>query len=157
MQEQPDNDAAQEGLDRLFRKSAEAFEPPYEPAAWPIMRAKLDEHDRIVAWGWVLRWGLAVMALIVFFSGGWYSYKQRGTKTGPVVATQTLPTGETRSTGYTQLKQVKTADNQTTKPKNNIADKVVSQPHKNIAVLKYFFIIYYSSMEFSWQLFKIWK
>lgn len=140
MQEQPDNDAAQEGLDRLFRKSAEEFEPPYEPAAWPIMRAKLDERDRIMVWGWVLRWSLAVMALIVLLSGGWYSYKQLGTKTEPVVAIQTLPTAETRSTGYTQLKKSKTADkqristdSQTVESENSESDKVVLQPHKNIA------------------------
>lgn len=76
MQEQPDNDAAFDGLDRLFRNSAEEFEAPYDPVAWQYMRAKLDERDRVVAWGRFLRWGLALLVGLVLFSGGWYRFKQ---------------------------------------------------------------------------------
>lgn len=77
MQEHPDDDLPFEGFDRLFRKSAEEFESPYDPAAWQLMQAKLDEHDRVVFWGRILRWSLALMALLVLISGSWYNYKQR--------------------------------------------------------------------------------
>ncbi|KAB7732622.1 hypothetical protein F5984_01300 [Rudanella paleaurantiibacter] len=76
MQEQPDNDAAFDGLDRLFRKSAEEFEPPYDPAAWTSMSAQLDERDRIAGWGRLLRWSLGLLGLLLLLSGGWYSYRQ---------------------------------------------------------------------------------
>ncbi len=102
MQEQSDNEAANEGLDRLFRKSAEEFEPPFEPVAWQLMCARLDEHDRVTAWGRVLRGTLTVLALIVLLSGSWYVYKQNKVKTPstqleasqPEILPETL--GETR-------------------------------------------------------------
>lgn len=80
MQEQPDNDAAFDGLDRLFRKSAEEFEPPYDPAAWTSMSAQLDERDRIAGWGRLLRWSLGLLGLLLLLSGGWYSYRQAQTE-----------------------------------------------------------------------------
>lgn len=102
MQEQSDNEAANEGLDRLFRKSAEEFEPPFEPVAWQLMSARLDEHDRVTAWGRVLRGTLTVLALIVLLSGSWYVYKQNKVKmpstqleaSQPEILQETL--GETR-------------------------------------------------------------
>ena len=33
-------------LDGLFRKSAEEFDPPYDPAAWQDMKTRLDAHDQ---------------------------------------------------------------------------------------------------------------
>lgn len=124
MQEQPDNDAAQEGLDRLFRKSAEEFKPPYEPAAWPIMLTKLDEHDRIMAWGRVLRWALALMALMVMVSGGWYGLRQLGSE--PDMAEAGVPQRITS-------KQSLPIDSQFPKPKNVVPKRVGLQPNQNIA------------------------
>lgn len=85
MQEHPDDEQAREGLDRLFRKSAEEFNPQYDPAAWQLLNARLDEHDRVTAWGRALRWGLAVMALVVLVIGSWYGYKQAQVNTLTVV------------------------------------------------------------------------
>jgi len=62
-------------LDGLFRKSAEEFEPPYEPAAWESMKAQLDERDRAAFWKkWVPR-GLPVLLLLLMGSV-WYIYQQ---------------------------------------------------------------------------------
>ena len=67
-------------LDGLFRKSAEEFDPPLDPAAWPDMKARLDKHDGnpsgglLPVWTNLLRWGLPVVLLLLLTSGGWYAY-----------------------------------------------------------------------------------
>lgn len=62
-------------LDGLFRKSAEEFEPPYEPVAWESMKAQLDERDRAAFWKkWIPR-GLPVLLLLLMGSV-WYIYQQ---------------------------------------------------------------------------------
>lgn len=64
-------------LDGLFRKSAEEFEPPFDPAAWQDMNARLNTRDRTDATGntallkKLLRWGLPLLLLLLFV-GGWY-------------------------------------------------------------------------------------
>ena len=71
-------------LDGLFRKSAEEFEPPYDPAAWPTMNARLDASDRTPPDGRallmkkLLRWGLPIVLLLLLFVGGWYSTDRAG-------------------------------------------------------------------------------
>ena len=71
MQEYPDDNQ----MDELFRKSAEVFEPDYDPTAWQNMAARLDAHDRDnnapSVW---LRRGLAVL-LLLWLTGnyGWFS------------------------------------------------------------------------------------
>jgi hypothetical protein len=69
MQEFPDDNQ----MDELFRKSAEAFEPPYDPTAWQDMAARLDRHDQPVPSPW-LRRGLAIL-LLLWLTGnyGWFS------------------------------------------------------------------------------------
>ncbi|WP_147367951.1 hypothetical protein [Fibrisoma montanum] len=62
-------------LDGLFRKSAEEFEPTFDPAAWQSMQSKLDAHDgtagKPAILGRLLRWGLP--GLLLFLSGVvWY-------------------------------------------------------------------------------------
>ncbi len=70
MQELPDD-----GLDELFRKSAEEFIPPYDPAAWPKLGQQLDRHDRLMAWGKWLRWGLPALLLFLLM-GSYYLFTQ---------------------------------------------------------------------------------
>ena len=77
-------------LDGLFRKSAEEFDPPFDPAAWPDMKARLDTHDGnpsgglLPVWTNLLRWGLPLVLLLLLTGGGWYVYNrttQLATKT----------------------------------------------------------------------------
>lgn len=75
MQEYPDNDQPHEGLDGLFRKSAEEFEPTFDPAAWQDMRARLEEHDRKVLMNkWLVRSSILLAVLLLGFVG-WYSWE----------------------------------------------------------------------------------
>ncbi|WP_338872967.1 hypothetical protein WBJ53_29310 [Spirosoma sp. SC4-14] len=62
-------------LDGLFRKSAEEFEPPYEPAAWEAMTAQLDDRDRAAFWKKWLPRSLPVLLLLLMGSV-WYIYQQ---------------------------------------------------------------------------------
>ena len=117
MQERPDDEAANEGLDRLFRKSAEEFEPPYEPAVWQIMSAKLDERDRVTIWGRVLRGSLAIMAFIVLLSGSWYVYKQNKVKTPVTELETTRPEALWATSGETRIPEKRSAvRNQSAEP-----------------------------------------
>lgn len=62
-------------LDGLFRKSAEEFEPPYDPAAWEAMKDQLDDRDRAAFWKKWLPWGVPLL-LLLLMSGVWYTYRQ---------------------------------------------------------------------------------
>ncbi len=67
-------------LDGLFRKSAEEFEPPYDPAAWQDMKTRLDTHDRTApggapSWKNLLRWGIIGVVLLLLLGGVWFSYR----------------------------------------------------------------------------------
>lgn len=59
MQEFPDD-----SLDELFRKSAEEFEPAFDPQAWAAMRKKLDNNDGIQKRPALL--SLLLLLLIIF-------------------------------------------------------------------------------------------
>ncbi|OIN60291.1 PorT family protein [Arsenicibacter rosenii] len=75
MQEYPDNEQPNEGFDGLFRKSAEEFEPTFDPAAWQDMRARLEEHDRKVLMNkWLIRSSIMLAVLLLGFVG-WYSWE----------------------------------------------------------------------------------
>lgn len=66
-------------LDGLFRKSAEEFDPPFDPVAWRDMKTRLDANDRTVGspiWKNLLRWGLPIVLLLLLSGGGWYIYRQ---------------------------------------------------------------------------------
>ena len=95
-------------LDGLFRKSAEEFEPPYDPAAWQDMKPRLDTHDRIApggapSWKNLLRWGIIGVVLLLLLGGVWFSYQNAiqssigskllpiGNEPQPETSTTTLP------------------------------------------------------------------
>ena len=68
-------------LDGLFRKSAEEFDPPFDPAAWRDMKTRLDANDRnpsggSLIWKNLLRWGLPLVLLLLVSGGGWYAYRR---------------------------------------------------------------------------------
>lgn len=68
-------------LDGLFRKSAEEFDPPFDPVAWRDMKTRLDANDRTLTggspiWQNLLRWGLPVLLLLLLTGGGWYTYRR---------------------------------------------------------------------------------
>lgn len=70
MQELPEDN-----LDGLFRKSAEEFDPTFDPADWKAMNAKLDEHDRNTLWGrWITK-SLIALVVLLFIGVGWYSWQ----------------------------------------------------------------------------------
>lgn len=63
-------------LDGLFRKSAEEFNTPFDPAAWQVLRTRLDTHDRLTVWEHLLRWGLPALLLLMLVGGSWNAYRQ---------------------------------------------------------------------------------
>ncbi|SFD54194.1 porin family protein [Spirosoma endophyticum] len=67
-------------LDGLFRKSAEEFDPPFDPAAWQDMATRLDTHEQTQPgapmWKSLLRWGLPALLLLLLTGGGWYAYRE---------------------------------------------------------------------------------
>jgi hypothetical protein len=72
MQELPDNE-----LDRLFRKSAEEFEPEFNPQAWEAMRKKLDDEDgRVAGFAW-WKAGVVAVLLAVMGLGGYYLWPEK--------------------------------------------------------------------------------
>lgn len=64
-------------LDGLFRKSAEEFNAPFDPAAWQALKSRLDTHDRLTVWEHLLRWGLPALLLLMLVGGSWNAYRHR--------------------------------------------------------------------------------
>ena len=68
-------------LDGLFRKSAEEFQTPFDPAAWQDMKARLDANDQQPLTGGasqvknILRWGSLSTLLLLLIAGGWSIYQ----------------------------------------------------------------------------------
>ncbi len=82
-----------EEMDKLFRKSAEELDPPYEPADWNNLRSRLDEADGITpAGGWLKKaWPWLVVGLLLLIGGlGVYHGTQsnEGKGTPPVASTR---------------------------------------------------------------------
>ncbi|MCX6214093.1 hypothetical protein [Spirosoma sp.] len=68
-------------LDGLFRKSAEEFDPPFDPTAWQDMKSRLDTNDRTVPgktplWKNILRWGLVLGLFLFLLTGSLYTYRR---------------------------------------------------------------------------------
>ena len=60
LQELPDDE-----LDKLFRSSAEEFEPPYNADDWSSLRQRLDEDDRSRFLYRFIYWGLPLLLLLL--------------------------------------------------------------------------------------------
>ncbi|GAB3913860.1 hypothetical protein GCM10028803_58420 [Larkinella knui] len=60
LQELPDDE-----LDKLFRSSAEEFEPPYHSDDWNSLRHRLDENDRSQFLYRFIYWGLPLLLLLL--------------------------------------------------------------------------------------------
>ena len=92
-------------LDGLFRKSAEEFDPPFDPAAWQDMKARLDANDRTKpggasTWKNLLRWSLPILLLLFLTSGVWYAYRKANPTGQPttISATNAPITGQLNTT-----------------------------------------------------------
>jgi hypothetical protein len=84
-------------LDGLFRKSAEEFDTPFDPAAWQALKNRLDTHDRLSPWEHLLRWGLPVLLLLLLTAGSWNARQQQiraGQLAGSGVTRPKLPSGD---------------------------------------------------------------
>lgn len=69
MQERTDDQ-----LDDLFRKSAEEFDPPFDPTDWQTLRSRLDARNRPLLGSKGLRWGLPLL-LLLLIGTVWYAYR----------------------------------------------------------------------------------
>jgi hypothetical protein len=81
-------------LDGLFRKSTEEFEPEFDAAAWQAMQQQLNDRDKTLFWGKLLRWGVPALVLLITGSS-WYVYENRSPR--PVATVNVkggLPTNE---------------------------------------------------------------
>ena len=92
-------------LDGLFRKSAEEFDPPFDPAAWQDMKARLDANDRTKpggasTWKNLLRWSLPILLLLFLTGGVWYAYRKANPTGQPttISATNAPITGQLNTT-----------------------------------------------------------
>jgi hypothetical protein len=57
-----------EELDKLFQKSAEEFDPQFEPNDWRELRHRLDDADQVAGGGWMEQarpWTIALLLLMV--------------------------------------------------------------------------------------------
>lgn len=105
-------------LDGLFRKSAEEFDPPFDPVAWRDMKTRLDANDRTRSggspiWKNLLRWGLPVLLLLLLTGGGWYAYRKANpvaVKSNARVITRTDPTLNRRANRPQQAIETPGAD-----------------------------------------------
>ncbi|WP_420150737.1 hypothetical protein [Spirosoma sp.] len=122
-------------LDGLFRKSAEEFDPPFDPVAWRDMKTRLDANDRTTGgahiWESLRRWGLPIALLLLLSIGGWYTYRvlQPATaKSGSPKLTMKAPT-EKRQTEQPSTETPLSTDNATL-AHAPVADSKVSRKGK---------------------------
>ena len=87
MQDHPDKNESDAGLDGLFRKSAEEFKPPYDPTAWQDMQRRLNHHDRTAFWKTWTRRILPVGLVLLLLTGSyWLIRRSVHNNSQPVVA-----------------------------------------------------------------------
>lgn len=100
-------------LDGLFRKSAEEFDPPFDPTAWQDMKTRLDTHDRPTPgggtplWKNLLRWGLPICLLLLTVVG-LYLYR-RETSTDKAISAPPKPNGTQPEVARTAMTRPGTA------------------------------------------------
>ncbi len=99
-------------LDKLFRKSAEEFEPVFDPAAWQDMNARLDTHTQTKTgdtsgWKNALRWGVPTVLLFLLFVGGWYVYHQKNTSANSAAMARVAKVKREQTTGPNQSHSTK--------------------------------------------------
>ena len=124
-------------LDGLFRKSAEEFDPPFDPAAWQDMKTRLDTHDRTVTggaptWKNLLRWGIVGIVLLLLLGGVWFSYQNA--VRSPVGSKLLLPDNEHQPEASTaaSLKRTSASELGKTGPAQKTpSDLPTNQPGRN--------------------------
>ncbi len=99
-------------LDGLFRKSAEEFDPAFDPAAWQAMQSRLDANDRTKPGQTslmknLLRWGLPLVLLLMLTGGGWYIFRDKhavtnGTVLKKEVVKERMPSTVSESVGQSR-------------------------------------------------------
>lgn len=116
MQEFPDD-----SLDELFRKSAEEFEPDFDPQAWAAMRKKLDNNEGFKKRPALLPAILLLLLLSVFSVGGYLLWPQLKTMVSKDAADTSTVTQQSQTS--TASNQPKTASqNENTLSPENTSD-----------------------------------
>lgn len=118
MQDLPDSE-----LDKLFRKSAEEFEPPFNPQAWKAMRKKLeDEDDKVGGFAW---WKTGVVAVLLLTMGiaGYFLYNK---------SVSTTENNQSQNQSVTSQQQLR-AEVTTSSEKNVIAANITPQKQDEAA------------------------
>ncbi|KAA0990832.1 porin family protein [Dyadobacter aurulentus] len=64
MTELPDDE-----LDKLFKKSSEELDPPYDPDDWNKLKRRLDEQDGTAGGAWLKKWWPLGLLLLLIFTG----------------------------------------------------------------------------------------
>ncbi len=119
-QELPDDE-----LDKLFRKSAEEFEPNFEPQAWDAMRKKLDNTENIVKrpllWPWILALLFFASIVVGGFVFDWPFVKNINRPNPPSTAYPSSNSGAKTSTADKIIKERNTVNTSSSLP--NISPK----------------------------------
>ncbi|WP_028665208.1 PorT family protein [Runella zeae] len=125
-QELPDDE-----LDKLFRKSAEEFEPNFEPQAWDAMRTKLDNTENIVkrplVWPWILALLFFASIVVGGYLSNWSFVKNVNRPNLPSTAHPSSNSGAKTSTVDKSIKEKNTSSTLSTiSPKANREEKTTS-------------------------------
>jgi len=84
-------------LDKLFQKSAEELNPPYDPGDWQDLRRRLDEADGVVPAGWLkknLPWLILGLLLLIGGLGVYYGTGDNEGRRVSSVVTGTRPSDQ---------------------------------------------------------------
>ncbi|GAB4048083.1 hypothetical protein [Spirosoma litoris] len=121
-------------LDGLFRKSAEEFDTPFDPAAWQDMKARLDANDRITPsgalnWKNLLRWGLPVALLLLLTGGSWFVYHKANsgrkvTSSKKITSSGTALTSTAKGVSQAETPRLANTESAETKPTRSSEQQV---------------------------------
>lgn len=129
MQELPDNE-----LDKLFRKSAEEFEPEFNPQAWTAMRKKLDDEDGKL--GGIVWWKAGVLALLLLGigMGGYYLWPtQRASDANKTFVNNSVENKKNNSLAEQAAAKSKSVEN---KKNTSLAEQASAKSESKETVLK---------------------